>query len=215
MDFAVQTLFLALAQEEIALRLNTGDPSGASIALERHGLSSGASNPEREGDQPIRLLEIRALLAENRTKEARRHLQYLQRTFGSASLRLSDSIVMHALKSVALWKDGHRSQHPQTDYADSGGQLETVLLDLVARKKFDLAEHQGEVPDTKAEQKVLTKKEQRLVALIEVGMSNEQIAKELFLSEATVKWHLHNIYEKLDVKSRTAAVARAHKLALL
>ena len=245
-----------LAQEEIALRLNTGDPSGASIALERHGLSSGASNPEREGDQPIRLLEIRALLAENRTKEARRHLQHLQRTFGSASLRLSDSIVMHALKSVALWKDGksleaareldrafdlyrgggslyclyqmcpdllpllkflrgHRSQHPQTDYADSGGQLETVLLDLVARKKFDLAEHQGEVPDTKAEQKVLTKKEQRLVALIEVGMSNEQIAKELFLSEATVKWHLHNIYEKLDVKSRTAAVARAHKLALL
>lgn len=47
-------------------------------------------------------------------------------------------------------------------------------------KKFDLAEHQGEVPDTKAEQKVLTKKEQQLVALIEVGMSNEQIAKELF-----------------------------------
>ncbi|MGB2883861.1 MAG: hypothetical protein WBC08_19095 [Rhodoferax sp.] len=30
-----------------------------------------------------------------------------------------------------------------------------------------------------------------------------------------MKWHLHNIYEKLDVKSRTAAVARAHKLALL
>jgi LuxR family maltose regulon positive regulatory protein len=46
-------------------------------------------------------------------------------------------------------------------------------------------------------------------------MSNEQIAKELFVSEATVKWHLHNVYSKLDVKSRTAAVAQARKLALL
>ena len=245
-----------LALEEIALRLRNGDTSGASVAIERHRLHSSPSKTESAADQPIRLLEIRTLLAENRTREARRHLQNLQRFFGATSPRLSDWIVMHSLKSIALWKDGkcleaareldrtfdlyreggslyclyqmcpellplleflrgYRCQNLQNDYAESGDYIETVLLDLVARKRSGRTVLQVDASATMAEQKLLTKKERRLVALIEVGMSNEQIANKLFLSEATVKWHLHNIYGKLDVKSRTAAVARARKLALL
>jgi DNA-binding NarL/FixJ family response regulator len=41
------------------------------------------------------------------------------------------------------------------------------------------------------------------------GHTNTQIARRLGISEGTVRTHLENIYERLDVSSRTAAVTRA------
>ncbi|MCW2555194.1 MAG: response regulator containing a CheY-like receiver domain and an DNA-binding domain, partial [Mycobacterium sp.] len=46
---------------------------------------------------------------------------------------------------------------------------------------------------------------------IAVGASNREVAKQLSISEKTVSRHLANIYAKLDVSSRTAAVAWAHQ----
>ena len=51
--------------------------------------------------------------------------------------------------------------------------------------------------------------------LLSQGLSNQEIAEKLFLSEGTVKWHNSNIYGKMGVKSRTEAVARARRLGLL
>jgi len=45
--------------------------------------------------------------------------------------------------------------------------------------------------------------------LIAAGHTNTQIARRLGLSEGTVRTHLENIYERLQVSSRTAAVTRA------
>ncbi|MER7764398.1 response regulator transcription factor [Streptomyces sp. NPDC097619] len=55
----------------------------------------------------------------------------------------------------------------------------------------------------------LTKRELEVLQLVADGLSNLQISKRLFLSQATVKSHLVHIYAKLGVDSRTAAVARA------
>lgn len=55
----------------------------------------------------------------------------------------------------------------------------------------------------------LTEREREVVALLAEGLSNRQIARRLFLSEATVKTHLVHVYEKLNVDNRTAAVAAA------
>ena len=55
----------------------------------------------------------------------------------------------------------------------------------------------------------LTPREREVLAAVATGQSNREVAKSLFLSEATVKSHLVQIFAKLDVKSRTAAVARA------
>ncbi|MEU7698274.1 MULTISPECIES: response regulator transcription factor [unclassified Streptomyces] len=55
----------------------------------------------------------------------------------------------------------------------------------------------------------LTKRELEVLQLVGEGLSNQQISKVLFLSQATVKSHLVHVFAKLGVDSRTAAVAAA------
>jgi LuxR family maltose regulon positive regulatory protein len=62
---------------------------------------------------------------------------------------------------------------------------------------------------------VLSQREAELLRLIASGCSNKEIAGQLFISLATVKRHTVNIFNKLDVKNRTEAVARARELGLL
>ncbi|HSV71918.1 MAG TPA: LuxR C-terminal-related transcriptional regulator [Methylibium sp.] len=61
----------------------------------------------------------------------------------------------------------------------------------------------------------LTPRQIQLLALLDEGLSNEQVADRLALSVTTVKWHLHNAYVTLGVRSRSAALARARALKLL
>lgn len=55
----------------------------------------------------------------------------------------------------------------------------------------------------------LTSREMEVLELVVQGMTNKQIAGELFISTNTVKRHLKSIFQKLDVHSRTAAAAIA------
>jgi DNA-binding NarL/FixJ family response regulator len=52
----------------------------------------------------------------------------------------------------------------------------------------------------------LTEREQQVVALIQRGLRNNEIARELVLSEGTVKIHAHNIFQKLGVKTRSELI---------
>jgi DNA-binding NarL/FixJ family response regulator len=54
----------------------------------------------------------------------------------------------------------------------------------------------------------LSKREQEVLRLVARGMTNAEIGAELFIAEATVKVHVHNILEKLGVRSRTTAALR-------
>ena len=47
------------------------------------------------------------------------------------------------------------------------------------------------------------------------GMPNKRIARELFVSEATVKTHLGHVFDKLGVTDRAAAVATGYELGIL
>jgi len=57
----------------------------------------------------------------------------------------------------------------------------------------------------------LTGKEKEIIQQLESGLTNKKIAEGLFISEGTLKWHLHNIYSKLQVKNRTQALAEGRK----
>ena len=60
----------------------------------------------------------------------------------------------------------------------------------------------------------LSARELEVLHLIAEGLSNDAIARKLFLATSTVKVHLKHIYGKLDVNSRTQAIARLHELHL-
>jgi DNA-binding NarL/FixJ family response regulator len=60
-----------------------------------------------------------------------------------------------------------------------------------------------------AGQKLLTPREEQVVALVSEGMGNRQIARELNLSEHTVKKYLFRIFEKLGISSRVELVLYA------
>ena len=57
----------------------------------------------------------------------------------------------------------------------------------------------------------LTKKELEVLSLIVDGLSNQEISEKLVVSISTTKAHVHNILQKLYVKTRSKAVATAMK----
>jgi LuxR family transcriptional regulator, maltose regulon positive regulatory protein len=71
------------------------------------------------------------------------------------------------------------------------------------------------VPQTSAMSERLTPRECSILKRLESGLSNKEIAEAIFVSEGTLKWHLHNVYGKLYVKNRSGAITRARTLGIL
>ncbi|MGW0731664.1 response regulator [Streptomyces sp. NPDC002851] len=67
----------------------------------------------------------------------------------------------------------------------------------------------------RAPAEALSRRELEVLHLVADGLSNLQISKRLFLSQATVKSHLVHVFAKLGVESRTAAVAAARARGML
>ena len=55
----------------------------------------------------------------------------------------------------------------------------------------------------------LTDREREILEWVAVGKTNAEIAKILWVAPSTIRKHLENVYAKLGVHTRTAAVARA------
>jgi NarL family two-component system response regulator LiaR len=85
---------------------------------------------------------------------------------------------------------------------------EAVLHPTIAQKVFSRFGTTGREPGEPA-QPELSEREIEILKLAAKGMSNQDIAGELFLSRRTVQAHLGNIFRKMDVGSRTEAVLQA------
>ena len=92
-----------------------------------------------------------------------------------------------------------------------------ILLDYVRRllATFE-SPHPGAEPSTEPPLVApLTAREREVLHLIAEGLSNQEIALRLFIATSTAKGYVHTILRKLEVESRTRAVARARELHLL
>lgn len=87
----------------------------------------------------------------------------------------------------------------------SAARGETVLTPDVAQRL---------VSRLRLPQPDLSPRELEVLELVGSGLANRAIARQLFISEATVKSHLVHIFTKLDVDSRTGAVAAARQRGL-
>jgi DNA-binding NarL/FixJ family response regulator len=120
----------------------------------------------------------------------------------------TDSYVLPAIEAGAtgyLLKDAPRAELLRAVRAAAEGQA--VLSPSVATRLMSRVRDPGPEP--------LSGRELEVIALVAAGNTNREAAARLFISEATVKTHLLNIYAKLGVSDRAAAVAEAYNRGLL
>ena len=119
----------------------------------------------------------------------------------------TDADILRAVEAGAagyLLKDAPRTDLVQAIRAAARG--ETVLAPRVAGRLVSRVRGPGggAPPDPG-----LSAREKEVLALVARGLTNLQIGRELYVSEATVKTHLARACAKLGVTGRTAAVTRA------
>jgi DNA-binding CsgD family transcriptional regulator len=106
------------------------------------------------------------------------------------------------------WPAGGRSlrlvlhRGPGRDFSERDRALLTLLRPHLHQAYRDAERRRHGIPQ-------LTRRQWELLRLVAAGHTNAQIARRLGLSEGTVRKHLENIYGRLQVSSRTAAVTRA------
>jgi DNA-binding NarL/FixJ family response regulator len=120
----------------------------------------------------------------------------------------TDDYVLPAIEAGAtgyLLKDAPRAELLRAVQAAAAGQ--SVLSPSVATRLVTRVRTPEEDP--------LSQRELEVLELVAAGTTNREAAAKLFISEATVKTHLLNIYAKLGVSDRAAAVAEAFNRGLL
>ncbi|MGZ0149806.1 response regulator [Kribbella sp. WER1] len=122
----------------------------------------------------------------------------------------TDGYVVPAIEAGAtgyLLKDAPRDELLRAVRSAAEGR--SVLAPSVANT---LMNH---VRAPRTPEQLLSPRELEVLQLVAGGNTNREAARHLFISEATVKTHLLNIYAKLDVSDRAAAVAEAYNRGLL
>jgi LuxR family maltose regulon positive regulatory protein len=89
------------------------------------------------------------------------------------------------------------------------------LLTIIEAEERQRKARKGEIPASSSASSLLSEREIEVLRLIEAGLSDRQIAENLFISLSTAKTHVRHILEKLNAESRSQAVARASEFKLI
>ena len=85
----------------------------------------------------------------------------------------------------------------------------------IIEKQVFIPQQDFTLDQKKLDQLNITKRELEVLQLINKGLSNQQIADALFVSENTIKKHISSLFLKLDVERRTEAIRKARELNLV
>ena len=207
--------------------------------LRRGELSAALELAQR---QHLPVATARALLAQGHADQALPPLLAYRAQMDAAG-RADESLKAMVVQALALQASGQSQEalqvlHDSLLWAEPGGLIRTFVDEGQPMAALLTAlSDRGTLPDYTAHllavwgatqppgvdsahlQRIgveaLSDRELDILRLIQRGQSNQEIGASLFLSLHTVKWHNQNIYDKLQVKRRTEAVARALALKLL
>ncbi|MFB7843730.1 response regulator [Microbacterium sp. NPDC056052] len=129
----------------------------------------------------------------------------------------ADEYVHEALQAGAsgfLLKDALPEELVQAVRVVAAG--DALLAPRITRRLLErFAESRPRSNSTELRLKGLTEREHEILVLIGRGLSNREIASELFLAEQTVKTHVSRIFSKLDLRDRVQAVILAYDAGLV
>jgi len=192
---------LPLSQARV--RLAQGNPSAALAVLEPYRQQMEARG---WADEQLKAMVLQAVVLHQKGEKA------------SAMLLLGEALALAQLGGfIRLFVDEGAPMALLLREAASRGVMPDYIGKLLSA--FDAEQRKSEgkpaLPPAQPLIEPLSQRELEILHLIARGLSNRQIAERLFLALDTVKGHNRNIFDKLQVKSRTEAVARAHELGLL
>lgn len=231
----------AARQKNFVLRLP--DIAAAQlVVLLRQGNPSAAADLACQFDLPLG--QARVLLAQGKPAAALAVIEPFRQQMEARGWA-DEYLRALALQTVALQQDGARDKaldvlaealslaEPGNFirlFLDEGEAMRLLLADFrfaIGKRPHKLLTYtdkllgaftslptsQSAIRNQKSE--ILSPRELEILTLIAAGLTNETIARRLYLSLYTVKAHVRNIFAKLDVANRTQAVARARELSIL
>lgn len=191
----------ALALTEAHLALSERRPERAQASLEN---CLARQQDEHQRDRRLRL-SLLLSVAYWRRGNSEKAFALFQNTLEEAWNRGYRRLFQDdALWLLPFW-DAWRAAEPKRASAWQG--VAESLREQCRRLSVD--------PDTFDENQDVSHREREILRFVAAGLSNRDIAQAVHLSEATIKWHLHNLFAKLGVRSRTQAVLKGKSLGLL
>jgi DNA-binding NarL/FixJ family response regulator len=142
----------------------------------------------------------------NKAKEALSRLRSASPDSKIVVLTMSDNLrYLQTLSKLGIDAYIHKTSSAEELLATIDAKSrEPVGANVVVSMPRGLIERMGEEP-----MGMLSERETQIVVLAARGLANSRIAEELNISEATVKRHLANVYQKIGVRSRSEAVRMA------
>lgn len=196
------------------LQLHTGEIERAERELE----VALALMANRKAATPYELAQLRVLLAlaqhaAGKTDAAQSNLsEVLTLTSNNGTVRL---LVDEGDALAALLQTLAATEHATPTGADYQRRISQALgsasnaSDEALPFNTSVEAHHSRLLDGLFNDGTLSRRESDILELIGQKMSNKQIAKQLFVTPETVKWHLKNIYRKLGVSDRRLAALKA------
>ncbi len=194
------TLRDGVALAEATLALTAGASAGPQIVrLEQLCADAAAAGRRRTQAEALTLLA----LAQSRLGRTERAHVLLREALAICAL---EELVRPLLLPAQALRPLLDAALPRLADAPALQRFVSVLLRRAATQKQPVEPQLAEP---------LNPREREVLLLIAAGRSNREVAEALVIAEGTVKKHLHNLYGKLGVTSRTQALARARVLGLL
>jgi DNA-binding NarL/FixJ family response regulator len=138
-------------------------------------------------------------------------LEQVRARYPSVAVVMFSGIDDPALVRAALERGAAAFVLKHVEPRDLAGAIREVVSGTIFRP-LDLL---GSFKQSASDDIGLSKRELSILEALQSGASNSDIARQLFLAEQTVKFHLTNIYRKLGVSSRTEAVHAAYERGVL